>query len=144
MRRPVTKEGQMVAILIRMPSTFKAPGGRREVSLPARAGQGTIDPGVTNPRSGLPVDDSMTAASFLLGRFIHFRATHCARGPVPGRMVTVLVMILIVGAQRPVSSAPPAQDGSAFFERNIRPLLAQRCYECHSKQAKKPRGGLTL
>lgn len=31
-----------------------------------------------------------------------------------------------------------------FFERKIRPLLAEHCYECHSATAKRVRGGLLL
>ncbi len=31
-----------------------------------------------------------------------------------------------------------------FFEKRIRPVLAERCYECHSTAAKKSKGGLTL
>ncbi len=31
-----------------------------------------------------------------------------------------------------------------FFEKNIRPVLAERCYECHSAEAKKLKGGLRL
>jgi cytochrome c553 len=31
-----------------------------------------------------------------------------------------------------------------FFEKRIRPLLAERCYECHSADAKKLKGGLHL
>ncbi len=31
-----------------------------------------------------------------------------------------------------------------FFEKRIRPVLAERCYECHSATAKKSKGGLTL
>ncbi len=32
----------------------------------------------------------------------------------------------------------------AFFESRIRPVLVERCYECHSSTAKKLRGGLRL
>jgi Ca2+-binding EF-hand superfamily protein len=32
----------------------------------------------------------------------------------------------------------------AFFEKNIRPLLISKCYECHSADTKEPKGGLTL
>ena len=44
-------------------------------------------------------------------------------------------------------AAPP--DGSdakgvEFFERKIRPLLANTCYQCHSRQSKKTKGGLLL
>src|SRR5262245_21536962 len=36
------------------------------------------------------------------------------------------------------------KEGVAFFEKYIRPVLAERCYECHSTQARKKRGGLLL
>ena len=36
------------------------------------------------------------------------------------------------------------KDGVAFFEANIRPLLAERCYECHSSEKGQSKGGLTL
>jgi hypothetical protein len=32
----------------------------------------------------------------------------------------------------------------AFFEANIRPLLVERCYECHSSEKGQSKGGLTL
>ena len=31
-----------------------------------------------------------------------------------------------------------------FFESQVRPLLSQHCYECHSQRVKKPKGGLRL
>jgi len=34
--------------------------------------------------------------------------------------------------------------GVAFFETKIRPVLVERCHECHSSQAKKPKGGLRV
>jgi len=34
--------------------------------------------------------------------------------------------------------------GIQFFEQKIRPLLVTHCYECHSAEAKKVKGGLTL
>src|SRR5438552_10027854 len=43
-----------------------------------------------------------------------------------------------------VPSAEAADDGIEFFEKKIRPVLVQHCYECHSKDAKKQRGGLLL
>ena len=41
---------------------------------------------------------------------------------------------------------PPAlsRENIEFFETHIRPILADRCYECHSTQAKKLKGGLRL
>jgi hypothetical protein len=37
-----------------------------------------------------------------------------------------------------------SREGIEFFEKNIRPLLAKRCYACHSKDAKELQGGLLL
>src|SRR5258708_3445919 len=36
-----------------------------------------------------------------------------------------------------------ADDGLEFFEKKVRPLLAERCFECHSPD-KKVKGGLRL
>ncbi len=38
----------------------------------------------------------------------------------------------------------PTGEQTAFFEKRIRPVLAEHCYECHSADAKKLRGGLVL
>jgi hypothetical protein len=40
--------------------------------------------------------------------------------------------------------APPTPDQIAFFEKNIRPVLADKCYQCHSAQSEKVKGGLLL
>jgi hypothetical protein len=40
-------------------------------------------------------------------------------------------------------SSTQAEDGMAFFESKVLPLLQQRCYECHSHE-KKIKGGLAL
>ncbi len=37
---------------------------------------------------------------------------------------------------------PP--DQLAFFEKNIRPVLVEHCYKCHSSDSEKVKGGLTL
>jgi hypothetical protein len=39
--------------------------------------------------------------------------------------------------------AAPGDDGNEFFEKQVRPIFAQRCYECHST-GKKVKGGLSL
>jgi hypothetical protein len=41
------------------------------------------------------------------------------------------------------ASAPPPEQVE-FFEKNIRPILVQHCYKCHSVGAKKVRSGLLL
>jgi mono/diheme cytochrome c family protein len=48
------------------------------------------------------------------------------------------------------SAAPPspkpvsAKAGADFFEKQIRPILVQHCYQCHSGDAKKAKGGFLL
>ena len=37
-----------------------------------------------------------------------------------------------------------AEDGLAFFESKVRPVLVEHCQECHSAGAKKVKGGLLL
>ena len=37
-----------------------------------------------------------------------------------------------------------AQAGSEFFEKRIRPVLIEHCYQCHSSEAKELKGGLRL
>ncbi len=43
----------------------------------------------------------------------------------------------------PVAGAPDA-GGVEFFEKNIRPVLSQKCYGCHSTEGGKSKGGLLL
>ena len=45
-------------------------------------------------------------------------------------------------AAHPAASGPASAADLAFFERSVRPLLAERCYECHGE--KKQKGGLRL
>ncbi len=53
-------------------------------------------------------------------------------------MITLVVTLSLLGT-------PEAdQNGIDFFEKKIRPVLVERCYQCHSSQAKKVRGGLRL
>lgn len=42
-----------------------------------------------------------------------------------------------------MSQTPTAQD-LAFFEQKVRPLLVEKCFECHSQKSDKPNGGLRL
>jgi len=43
-----------------------------------------------------------------------------------------------------MSVAHATPEGNAFFEQKIRPVLIEQCYDCHSTQAKKVKGGLLL
>lgn len=53
------------------------------------------------------------------------------------------VFMVCLGASGRAGEALSAEQTS-FFEKNIRPLLIKRCYECHSVEAGKSKGGLTL
>jgi hypothetical protein len=53
--------------------------------------------------------------------------------------VPILFLPIALAAQ-----TAPSPDGIAFFEKNIRPLLAANCYGCHSSKLDKPMGGLLL
>lgn len=41
-------------------------------------------------------------------------------------------------------AVPAHGDGVTFFESKIRPVLVKQCYECHSVESGKSKGGLTL
>jgi hypothetical protein len=38
----------------------------------------------------------------------------------------------------------PTREQLQFFEQKIRPILVERCYECHSEESGKSEGGLLL
>jgi hypothetical protein len=70
---------------------------------------------------------------------------------VPGAMRTTFrtaaagfcaFAFLTAGAARADEKLTPEQ--LQFFERKVRPVLAERCYRCHGEDAKKRRGGLRL
>ena len=42
------------------------------------------------------------------------------------------------------TATEPSPDQLAFFEGKVRPLLIKHCYECHSTETKKLKGGLLL
>ncbi|MEQ1851371.1 MAG: DUF1549 domain-containing protein, partial [Chthoniobacteraceae bacterium] len=44
----------------------------------------------------------------------------------------------------PAFAAEPTKEQLDFFESKIRPVLADRCYKCHSTEAGKSKGGMTL
>jgi hypothetical protein len=57
----------------------------------------------------------------------------------------VPVAALLVAAYCFAQTPPaPSPEGIAYFEKNIRPLLAANCYGCHSSKLASPMSGLTL
>ncbi len=55
-------------------------------------------------------------------------------------IVGSLCLVIVVTAAEPPLDAEDVE----YFERNIRTLLSERCFECHSSQAKTVHGGLRL
>ncbi len=64
--------------------------------------------------------------------------------PRRGIAKLLLGLFVLAGSLCAQGAAPFASEDLEFFEKRIRPLLAERCYECHSTDAKKPKGGLHL
>ena len=56
----------------------------------------------------------------------------------PGALAVLLVVVPALRA------AEPTQAQLEFFENRIRPLLTEQCYSCHSHEAPKLKGGLSL
>src|SRR5258705_9261285 len=57
------------------------------------------------------------------------------------------LLVLGLGMAMSLAGGPatkPSAEGVEFFEKNIRPVLAERCYRCHSADAEKIKGGLVL
>jgi hypothetical protein len=57
-----------------------------------------------------------------------------------------VVGMMFCGASAPFAAEAPPDDPSAleFFEKQVRPILAARCYECHSEDQDEPKGGLRV
>ena len=65
---------------------------------------------------------------------------------MPSQFHRVLFLVFggcCLNAIPPCTAAPDAK-GMEFFEKKIRPILVERCYECHSAEKGKTKGGLAL
>ena len=49
---------------------------------------------------------------------------------------------VVLGITATAATLPPEQ--VEFFENKVRPVLAERCYNCHAASAEKIKGGLRL
>lgn len=59
----------------------------------------------------------------------------------PCRVIVILLALVVTS---PSHADPLTPDELKFFESKIRPVLIQQCYECHSTESGKARGGLLL
>ena len=67
----------------------------------------------------------------------------------PSKSIAALLCSWLVSAVAPIRAddaapAKPSADGIAFFEAKIRPVLIERCYQCHSAESDKVKGGLRV
>ncbi|MCP3695581.1 MAG: DUF1553 domain-containing protein [Planctomycetaceae bacterium] len=69
------------------------------------------------------------------------RPLHGERRFIPVGICLVTALLLVLP---PVLSAAKDAEGIKFFESRIRPVLVERCFKCHSQQAKPPKGKLRL
>jgi hypothetical protein len=62
------------------------------------------------------------------------------------RLTLLLTFTSVLPKSLGSDEALPQFDATSieFFEREVRPLLVKRCYECHSAKVDKPKGGLRL
>jgi hypothetical protein len=71
-----------------------------------------------------------------------FRMTRLPHRSGNGRLLLAIVALGCLAA--PVVADPLDQGTVEFFEKHVRPVLAEYCYQCHSSRAKKLKGGLRL
>ena len=57
---------------------------------------------------------------------------------------TALAFLAVLGSEQLLQAASPSAEQLEFFETEIRPLLAQHCYACHSSKIQTPFAGLRL
>ncbi|MBI1322442.1 DUF1553 domain-containing protein [bacterium] len=69
--------------------------------------------------------------------------SHRLRPPGVLRLILAVMTGTIV-SQTILADDRSAQDGIAFFESRIRPVLVEHCYKCHSAESKQAKGGLRL
>jgi len=60
------------------------------------------------------------------------------------RPLVLSVLFLAAVTQRTIRAADANPAGVEYFEKNVRPVLADNCYRCHSNSATKVRGDLYL
>lgn len=54
------------------------------------------------------------------------------------------LLAVILGGHRTTTAADPDPEALQFFEKRIRPVLAEKCYRCHSSEAEKLKAGLQV
>jgi len=59
-------------------------------------------------------------------------------------MKRVLLLLVLTPLAHLAHAAEPPREQADFFEKKVRPVLAEQCHSCHSQAAGKKKGGLML
>ncbi len=60
------------------------------------------------------------------------------------RFLILVILCVFTFGRTQLSAGDNSTGGTEFFERRIRPILVEHCYECHSEEAQERQGGLLL
>jgi hypothetical protein len=60
------------------------------------------------------------------------------------RHTTLVLSLCAASFAVAADDVQPTKEGLEFFEKNVRPILSDRCYECHSANKNSSKGGLIL
>jgi hypothetical protein len=60
------------------------------------------------------------------------------------RSTPIILSLAVLAALGTAQAAEPTKEQLDFFEKKVRPILSEKCYKCHSVEAGKSKGGLTL
>src|SRR6476620_10176131 len=60
------------------------------------------------------------------------------------RHLALMIALALAISSRAIAAEPFGPEEIEFFEKKVRPILATRCYECHSTAKGKKQGGLLL
>lgn len=63
-------------------------------------------------------------------------------GSITPLLLVAVAMLGSIGADSSCAEEPASAAGIEFFEKKVRPLLAEHCYSCHSVRSKKLKAGL--
>ncbi|MFO0824394.1 MAG: DUF1549 domain-containing protein [Gemmataceae bacterium] len=56
----------------------------------------------------------------------------------------LIAAVVVLAALPALRAAEPTKEQAEFFEKKVRPILAEKCYNCHSEAQKKNKGGLVV
>src|SRR6516225_7017636 len=81
-----------------------------------------------------------------MARAVEISSREASRSAMPSPLPFLCLLLVFPPLQAiPPGDAPSSIESNfEFFEKKVRPVLVQQCYECHSAAAKKLKGGLRL